>query len=545
MKERKNELELFGSELDVLDAAMREIAAAENQANPLLPRYEQLASNYKKLLKLSSKIVSISDRQQLHLKQVEGAFKDLLDNAGQGFLTVGPDLRVEQQYSAECSNIFAGPIENANILELLRDKENEEQNHIFAQVFTKVFQTDSNKGAVKELKSLPQKIKINGKYINIECKLIKRYERETKKQALMMILSDISEKQAAEEKIHYLSYHDKLTGLFNRAYVDSILPELNSELHMPTSLIMADMNGLKLSNDVFGHVAGDKLLQNIAKVFQQCCRQSDIIARWGGDEFIIILPRTGEEACISVCERIKSNCRNSEADPIELSVALGTSTRHTMKEDIFECFRQAENLMYQDKLLTSKDNRQRIIISLERKLCQIEGENENHAARIAKMTELIADELRLGAEQKEELRQLASMHDIGKLVIPPEILEKSTSLTPDEWDSIRNHCDAGFRMARAINEPNLADAILAHHEHFDGRGYPQGLKGEEIPLNARIIAVVDAYESMTNKRPYRQALDSETAIHELLRCSGSQFDPQLVELLAKRIKGDQTVKKSE
>ncbi|TEB05390.1 Cyclic di-GMP phosphodiesterase response regulator RpfG [Pelotomaculum schinkii] len=528
--------DLFEAEKNVLNDALQNISSGEYKDNSLLPHYRQLALNYKKLLKLSDKVISISDRQQWGLKQVESALKDLLDNAGQGFLTFGQDLRIDREYSAECRRIFNANIENANILDLLRAPDDEEQNILFANVFNGVFQAADETTKISYLKRLKKKIRINNRYIAIEYKLIKHFEQESEKEAVMLILSDVTDKHAAEEKINYLSYHDKLTGLFNRAYVDNFLYELHDEQQLPLSLIMADLNGLKLTNDVFGHVTGDKLLKNIAAVFQECCRQSDVVARWGGDEFIIILPATNRESCESVCQTIRLTCQKAEADPIELSVALGTATLHSFKDDMLEWFRQAESKMYQDKLTERENNRRRIIRALEKKLWRIEHENEEHCQRIASMVDKLAEQLNLSPDDKRDLHQMAFLHDIGKGVIPLEILEKPLSLTEEEWEMMKKHCDVGYRMAQAINEPKLAEAILSHHEYFNGMGYPQGRKGEEVPLIARIMAVVDAYDAMTNNRPYKKSIGSEEALAELVKLSGTQFDPQIVDLFVKMVR---------
>ncbi|MEN6327159.1 MAG: HD domain-containing phosphohydrolase [Syntrophomonas sp.] len=530
MKNKQNSHELFHTEMDVLHKAQQNIAAQENLGNPLIVQFTELTENYKKLLKLSGKIVSISDKQQWHLKHIESSLKDILDNAGQGFLTFGEDLRVNKLYSAECTKIFNTPLENSNIIELLVPGSQEEQKEKFARAFNEVFQADDDKSRLIALYQLPKRIEINDKHISIEYKIIKQFEQENERDAIMLILSDISEKYAAEKQILFLSYHDKLTGLFNRAYIDSILLELDTERELPTSLIMADMNGLKLSNDIFGHAVGDQLLINIAQVFNECCRQSDIIARWGGDEFLIILPKTNQKACEAICKRIKSTCLKSAYDPIELSVSLGTATRNNLKDDMMDCFRRAESAMYENKLLESKDNRQRIISNLEKKLWQIEYENEEHCDRIAVMAEKLADLLHLAPNEKINLRRLAYLHDIGKVMVPMEILNKPTNLNSDEWTIIQKHSDVGYRMAMAINEPQLAKAILYHHEHYNGGGYPQGLKGEEIPLMSRILGVVEAYDAMTNDRPYKSAISIEEAAIELENGSGTQFDPLIVDL---------------
>lgn len=530
MKNKRANRELFHAEMDILKNAQKNIASREKENNPLMDQYKELTQNYKKLLKLSGKVVSISDKQQWHLKHIESSLKDILNNAGQGFLTFGQDLRVNKLYSAECANIFNTYIENSNIIELLFPGHQEEPKLKFAEIFNEVFRANDDQSRFAALFQLPKRIEINDKQISIEYRVIKQFEQENEQDAIMLILSDISEKYAAEKQILFLSYHDKLTGLFNRAYVESILPDLDNERQLPTSLIMADMNGLKLTNDIFGHALGDQLLKNIAQVFNECCRQSDIIARWGGDEFLIILPKTNQKACQAICKRIKAACRKYTHDPIELSVSLGTATRNSPKDDMMGCFSRAESAMYENKLLESKDNRQRIMGNLEKKLWQIEHENEEHCDRIAVMAEKLADLLHLAPNEKINLRRLAYLHDIGKVTVPMEMLNKPASLNPDEWAIMQKHSDVGYRIAMAINEPQLAKAILYHHEHYNGGGYPQGLKGEEIPLMSRIMGVVDAYDAMTNERPYRPPLSSQEAAKALENGSGSQFDPLIVDL---------------
>jgi len=528
MTSKNKNKDLFPVEAGILNSAWRDVNNEIYQDNPLLPSYRQLVLSYRKLLALAGKIIKISDIHQWELKRTETALQALLDNAGQGFLTFGRDLLVNREYSAECLKVFNRHIENISITELLNDQDNEEQNQLFKQVFYDIGQAESDAAKYELLQQLPKLLLIHNRHINIEYKLINRLLQEDEQDVIMLILTDVTARQVADAKISFLSYHDKLTGLFNRAFIDSILPDLYKEQELPVSLIIADINGLKLTNDVFGHMAGDSLLIKVASILCGCCRQNDIIARWGGDEFLIILPRTNEESCEAICQRIKKACLEAEAEPIIVSVALGNTTRHILNEDILDMFIEAENLMYHHKLLESQNHRHRIVLDLKEKLWAKSHENEEHTRRMAQMSAHLADSIGLTSNEKEDLLRLAELHDIGKIVIPKEILEKPEPLTGKEWDIVRKHCEVGYRMAQAINEPRIAEAILAHHEHFDGLGYPRGLSGEAIPLISRILAVIDAFEVITHNRPYRQAANPENARQELLRCSGSQFDPSIV-----------------
>lgn len=363
-------------------------------------------------------------------------------------------------------------------------------------------------------------------------------EKDGNDMGLVMVLSDITEKKKIEEKIQFLSYNDKLTGLYNRTFIDSILSDLDREEHLPVSLIMGDINGLKLTNDVFGHQEGDKLLTNVAGILKRSCRDSDIVARWGGDEFLVVLPRTGNEVAVKVCERIRKACREAGTDPITMSIALGTASRVNMHQDITEVFLQAEEQMYSNKLNESRIVRGEIIAGLEKTLCERSCENEEHNYRMKELAMKMSQLLKFEKAETEEMVLLASLHDIGNVAIGPEILNKVEPLDADDWDKIKKHPEIGYRMAQSIPElRSIAESILAHHEYWDGRGYPQGLCAETIPMKARVISVIDAYDVMTHDCIYKKAVSHEQALEELRRCRGAQFDPVIVDIFIDMIGG--------
>lgn len=362
-------------------------------------------------------------------------------------------------------------------------------------------------------------------------------DKEGNDLGMVMVLGDITEKKKTEEKIQYLSYNDKLTGLYNRAYIDIILNDLDHQEQLPVSLIMGDINGLKLTNDVFGHQEGDRLLVNVAKILKMSCRDNDVVARWGGDEFLIVLPQTDKEVAQKVCERIRKTCKEAGTDPIAVSVALGTATRANMQQDISGVFILAEEQMYSNKLSESQVVRSEIIAGLEKTLCERSCENEEHSLRMKELALEIAQHLNLDKSEMDKLALLASLHDIGNVAITQEILMKVEPLDTDDWDRIRRHPEIGYRMAQSIPElRSIAEAILCHHERWDGTGYPQGLSGIQIPLLARVISVIDAYDVMTHDSVYKKAVTPEQALQELRKCSATQFDPHIVEVFMNGIK---------
>ncbi len=347
---------------------------------------------------------------------------------------------------------------------------------------------------------------------------------------VVVVLRDITERVRAEEQIRYLSFHDKLTGLYNRAYFEEELERTDTPRRLPVSLIMGDVNGLKLVNDAFGHQYGDGLLRRIGQTLRSCCRKEDVVARWGGDEFAIILPRAPREVADKVCSRIREACGRIEEDPVQLSIALGFDTKDDPNRDIRDVLKAAEDWMYRRKLVEGKSARGSIISSLRRTLSERTSETEEHSQRLQNLALAVGRALGLSGSQLDELALLAVLHDIGKVAVPDTILMKPDRLTPQEWVIMKKHPEAGYRIAHAAgNLSYIADDILSHHEWWDGTGYPRGLKGKDIPLLARIVAVVDAYDVMTRGRAYREAICREDALAELRRCSGTQFDPDIVE----------------
>lgn len=350
---------------------------------------------------------------------------------------------------------------------------------------------------------------------------------------ILSILTDITDQKQAEEEIRYLSFHDRLTGLYNRAYFEEELKRLDTTRQLPLSIIMGDVNGLKLINDALGHQEGDKLLITVAAALREACRTEDIVARWGGDEFIILLPGCPHNIAAGIVERIKSAETLFHTLPIQTSISLGTATKTRSDEDIRSIIKEAEDKMYRNKLLENKSTRSYFLSSLERTLWSRSHETKDHCERIKKMAMQIGDYVHLSASEMDSLRLLAALHDIGKIAISNSILEKPGKLIAEEWEAIKKHPEVGYRIALSSPEmAPIAEAILHHHERWDGAGYPLGLRGKDIPFLSRIISIVDAYDVMTHGRPYQDSVSSEDAWCEIIRLAGTQFDPDLVNIIS-------------
>lgn len=518
---------LFEQEQQILQAALADLAQPQFQENELLARYRLLTAHYQKLLSVTKKVFHISDSQGKMLQRQQNDIQILLDNANQGFLTFGGDLKVDRQYSAACESFFGKPIAAQSIVSLL-GQDNATLQAQLEQVLQQVFAGPKGEEQAK-LAQLPAIFQIGGKSICVECKLIFPPHSGSEPFLVMMILTDITEKLQATTQIRYLSFHDKLTDLYNRAYVETLLPELETAEAMPLSVIMADMNGLKLVNDVFGHHQGDLLLSTMAESLKAVCRPADTVARWGGDEFVLLLPNTGKDECQQLCQRIQAVCDKQTGLPIPLSAGFGMDTKEFGLPGITEMLRAAEHRMYNDKLAKSKQVRSDIVANLKKMLISRGAGSEGHHARTKQLALEFAAYLGIepSAADRRLLLQLAQLHDIGMIVIPPDMLESPRSLTPSEWEIVRTHSEIGYRLAQSLGESSLADTILAIHECWDGSGYPFGLKGEQIPFWARLFSLVDIYDVLTHDRPYRTALAKQAALSEMATGAGSQFDPGL------------------
>lgn len=349
-------------------------------------------------------------------------------------------------------------------------------------------------------------------------------------------IQDITKRKDTENEILHLSYRDVLTGLYNRRFYEEEIRRLNTERNLPISIIMADVNSLKFFNDAFGHQTGDELLQKAALAIKSACRADDIVARWGGDEFVVLLPRTDKEAVKGIVKRIKEFYSNQSVNDLSISISVGWSTKNSMDEDIVKVINHAEDFMYKHKIVENEGKRGNTITTIIRTLHEKNPKEEEHAKRVSEISEKIGTALELSEMEVSELKVVGLIHDIGKIAIEEGILNKPGVLTDQEMEEIRRHPDIGFRILSSSHEMlELADCILSHHERWDGKGYPRGLEGEEIPRTARIIALADSYDAMLSERPYRKTLSEETMIKEIHKKAGTQFDPEIARLFVEKV----------
>ena len=346
---------------------------------------------------------------------------------------------------------------------------------------------------------------------------------------VMAIIRDITYKKQIEQRLELLSIRDSLTEVYNRTYFEEQILKSGKQKGKNVGIIVCDVDGLKLINDTLGHFSGDELLKTAAKILSSCISPPDIIARIGGDEFAILVsnPESQKMNELSKAIKIAIEQYNDVNHKLPLSLSSGWAIGF---EDINSLFKEADNNMYREKMHKGLSTRSAIVHAMMLALEARDYITEGHAERLEGLVADFSQKIQLSAPMVADLKLLAKFHDIGKVGIPDNILFKPGKLTPDEISVMRRHCDIGFRIAKSVPDlAPIADWILKHQEWWNGEGYPLNLAGEEIPLACRILALADAFDAMTNDRPYRKAMSYQKAIDEMRKCAGTQFDPVLTE----------------
>lgn len=359
---------------------------------------------------------------------------------------------------------------------------------------------------------------------------------------LSFLFADLKKRRQTEKtrselklEVEYLLHHDCLTGLCNRIFYEEEKARLDASDVLPLSVIIGDINGLKMINKAIGHEAGDKIIKSTAKIFKSFCRTTDIIGRTGSDEFSIMLPGIDSKKVEQITQQIRTafeeHNRSIDNDLLRINVCIGYATKSMTGISIDTVERLADEYMCSCKLLQNKSIHSTIVSSIRSTLNDKSQETAEHAERLAVLTRRIGEKLNLTANELNELELFATLHDIGKISIGDEILNKSGKLSPDEWLKMKKHSEIGYNLAMSAAELKpIACFILSHHENWNGSGYPQGLSGDMIPLASRILSIADSYDAMTQDRVYRTAMGKEAALKEIRKNIGLKFDPAVAKV---------------
>ncbi len=362
------------------------------------------------------------------------------------------------------------------------------------------------------------------------------------KQFLLSIIFDVTDKEEAMKEIKHLAYHDYLVGVYNRRYFEETFAKLNTEKNYPLAVIMGDINGLKIVNDSFGHNIGDELIKETVKLIKSTIRGDDVLARIGGDEFAILLTKTSEADVLRLTNRLEAELERyvniviDENVKVYLSVSFGYHIQNEDVQSLDELMNEADSHVYRRKYYNKHSMRSNMIKSMMSTLFQKSEREENHSQRVSKYCEALAKVLNYDREWINKIRVAGSLHDIGKIGISEMILNKQGKLDNMEWEIMKQHPIKSAEILKETEEyKDIIQVVAAHHERWDGTGYPNGLKGECIPELARAIAVADAYDARVELRSYRKPISKQEAIAELIKCSGTQFDPHIVDVYVNQV----------
>jgi diguanylate cyclase (GGDEF)-like protein len=356
----------------------------------------------------------------------------------------------------------------------------------------------------------------------------------------------------------------------HRAFVAALNQELkrSQRYYRPCALLFLDLDHFKALNDGYGHPAGDAVLQEFSTLVHTLLRGMDTVGRWGGEEFVALLPETDTEGALAAAERIRAAVAAHIFAPgggVRLTCSVGIAAYPFDSEERDGLLRAADQAMYGAKKLgrnqvrTANDpavialtteagkagSREEAALAgtVEALAILVEARDHytgQHARQVATLTLQVALALGLDASEAYMIEMAGRLHDVGKVVVPDAVLQKPGHLTEEEWVLMRKHAEVGADVVNCVPSLRaLAPVVRAHHERWDGQGYPDKLLGEAIPLGARIIAVVDAYYAMTTDRPYQPARDAASALAELRDCAGTQFDPTVVQGLERILATEQ------
>jgi diguanylate cyclase (GGDEF)-like protein/PAS domain S-box-containing protein len=452
----------------------------------------------------------------------EKKYRDILANMQEGYYEIDLDGKVmfHNQSLYELLGYAPNELAGVNLLSLCADRR-----RVF-RIFRQVWEKKSS----KRINTIEMRRKDGSTlYAEVSIRLIRDANGEVT--GFCGLVRDITERIDYQQRLEFLSMHDVLTGVYNRSYFEEyIAGEVEAHAY-PISLLVADLDGLKIINDSMGHHCGDQILRSFSHILSDCIGEYGVVARLGGDEFGAILPKYGHMRVSSLVETIRNaiDHYNQDNPTLPLSISLGYATTSDGSMTLTDLYRAADDNMLHDKLYRSASMKSEIVKILTAALAERDYITHGHAARIEKICLAIAKQLGLSEAQQGDLALLAQVHDLGKVGIPDHILNKKARLSEAEIKIMRQHPEKGYRIATA--SPHLAGIsrlILCHHERWDGKGYPLGLSGTEIPIECRILAIADAYDAMTGYCPYRKPLDHHKAIEELKANAGMQFDPELI-----------------
>ena len=441
--------------------------------------------------------------------------------------------------------------------------------------------------AVNALKSgfLDYIVKSENSFRELPQTIEEAYERyliqEEEKKSQEELVNRNEQLRSANEKLAEVSVKDELTSLYNHRFLQEKMVEefaRASRYHYSLSCLMVDIDHFKTINDTHGHLVGDQVLRELGQLFVSYLRQADTVARYGGEEFVVLLPHIGYEGARILAERLRKKVMersfgiNGPSGSLKISVSIGVASYPEDPVDrkdtllfyadkaLYRAKGSGRNRVYAyqnmtkeytDKIPDLKFNDEKVY-EFRRRLCDVsemakrayieatkalinaietkDSHTMGHAARVGHYSAMVAKEMGLGEDDARIIEHAGLLHDVGKICISDEILLKPGPYTNQEYERMKSHTVFGYQIVKPIKFlAEEASIILHHHEWYNGQGYPHHLKGKEIPLGARVVSVLDAYDTMRAAGGrYKRTLNCEEAVRELIEHSGTQFDSNVV-----------------
>ncbi|NLP36833.1 MAG: diguanylate cyclase [Firmicutes bacterium] len=386
-------------------------------------------------------------------------------------------------------------------------------------------------------------VKLQGKKYNVSVKRYKqtyitRFFTDAKNSASQLYVKESRGKTSP-------SYRDKVTGLYNYSYFQEILPQIMEKQKQSLGLVLLSVNGLEIIHNLLGKEYGEKYLKSAADLLLSAVGKKEIVLRMAGDELAVILPAASCEEVKKFVQKFKDCCKRTKGY-FKTCLLIEAAFAKTYEHNLNELYTIARYKLRQNKQINRNRIRVDLLKSIRNMLASEHKGVSRHWGRLETLLFKLGKLMDLTAKQLEDLKIMAILHDVGFLKVPKGVVQKSKILTMQEWQEIKKHCESGWRIICTVPElASVAEAVLCHHERWDGFGYPRGLKGKEIPLLSRVFAVVDAFDAMTQYRVYRQKVSPLEALDELERCSGQQFDPEIVHLFCQMMRREELNKKLE
>jgi len=350
----------------------------------------------------------------------------------------------------------------------------------------------------------------------------------------ILLIEDLRESIQKEDELKKLLKKDYLTDTYNRsAFDEDVLNFKASDL--PIYFVLADINGIRVYNESFGFETGDQIIAYVASTIKSHMKENMKVYRVGGDEFGFFIKNANMNDAEELINLIHQDMENQPFE-FDVHISFGYADLENFNKPFQVVFKNAEKMLFSQKIYDGSSVSLRTVDVIMAALFEKSKRELNHSKRVSSMSYHIAKFMNIGKNFEEKVKLSGLLHDIGKINIDSSILNKVNDLNPEEWEIIKEHPRTGYMILNAVEEyRDIANIVLSHHERYDGSGYPRGLAGTYIPLEARVVAVADAYDAMTQDRTYRKSLSTAEAIQELRAGKGKQFDPNVVEIFITKV----------